>query len=106
MEKRVPLNMFGYWTLNKHYYYYISVGVGVNLEHYYKNNSNAQSFLQSLNDGLNEVDRKLWHDVIELQKHWIGDITGCTVQFRLVVSNCIPYINMVKLYTIQIILCL
>ena len=50
---------------------------------------------QSLIDGLKEVDPQLWYDVIDLQKHWIGEITGCTLDFKLKVTEQPRFRNLI-----------
>ena len=47
--------------------------------YFQKHLSNCFKFrncFKSLQDGLDEVDSTLWRDVVDLQRHWIGDITG------------------------------
>ena len=39
--------------------------------------------LQSLTEGLDEVDSDLWHDVKDLQRNWIGELTGVRFEFQL-----------------------
>ncbi|XP_047001158.1 probable leucine--tRNA ligase, mitochondrial isoform X1 [Schistocerca americana] len=41
-------------------------------------------FSKSLLDGLDDPCLKNWRDVIDLQRHWIGECNGTTLQFELV----------------------
>lgn len=42
--------------------------------------------LQSLLDGLSEVDDNLWKDVKKLQRRWIGNCDGTRIDFKLKVQ--------------------
>jgi len=39
--------------------------------------------LQALYDGLNDVNPQYWRDIIAIQKNWIGQCTGTTIDFVL-----------------------
>ena len=39
--------------------------------------------MQSLIDGLDTVDSDLWKDVMVIQKNWIGECTGCRIEFNI-----------------------
>ncbi|XP_052816180.1 probable leucine--tRNA ligase, mitochondrial isoform X2 [Mya arenaria] len=41
------------------------------------------AYAKSLLDGLDTVSSELWKDVIELQRNWIGQCTGCRLDFKL-----------------------
>ncbi|CAD5120396.1 DgyrCDS8967 [Dimorphilus gyrociliatus] len=41
------------------------------------------AFAKNLLDGLDEVDSGLWRDIVDLQKHWIGQIEGVKFDFRV-----------------------
>ncbi|XP_046549523.1 probable leucine--tRNA ligase, mitochondrial [Haliotis rubra] len=41
------------------------------------------AYAQSLWDGLEEVNKVLWKDVVQLQRHWIGECNGCRFDFKL-----------------------
>jgi len=41
---------------------------------------------QALLEGLEEVDTSLWKDIVAIQKHWIGDCTGCRFEFKIKVN--------------------
>uniref|UniRef100_A0A0B7AFM5 leucine--tRNA ligase n=1 Tax=Arion vulgaris TaxID=1028688 RepID=A0A0B7AFM5_9EUPU len=43
----------------------------------------STAYSQSLLDGLSEVDRKLWLDIILLQKNWIGECCGHRIDFNI-----------------------
>ncbi|KAL5021562.1 hypothetical protein ScPMuIL_000717 [Solemya velum] len=47
------------------------------------------AYAKSLLDGLAEVDRQLWKDIIALQKHWIGECSGCRFDFKLKHNDCL-----------------
>ena len=38
---------------------------------------------QALYDGLNDVNPQYWRDIIAIQKNWIGQCTGTTIDFVL-----------------------
>ena len=38
---------------------------------------------QSLFDGLSEVDKGLWKDVVDIQKNWFGQCEGVRFHFKL-----------------------
>ena len=38
---------------------------------------------QSLYEGLSEVDQDLWGDIIQLQRHWIGECDGTRLKFSV-----------------------
>ena len=40
-------------------------------------------FFQSLLDGLETIDSKLWRDVMVIQKQWIGECSGCRIEFKV-----------------------
>lgn len=44
------------------------------------------TLLQSLLDGLSEVDDNLWKDVKKLQRRWIGNCDGTRIDFKLKVQ--------------------
>jgi len=41
-------------------------------------------FSKALYDGLDDPELKDWKDIIKLQKHWIGDCCGTTIDFEVV----------------------
>ncbi|XP_071089905.1 probable leucine--tRNA ligase, mitochondrial [Haliotis cracherodii] len=41
------------------------------------------AYAKSLWDGLEEVNSDLWKDVVQLQRHWIGECNGCRFDFKL-----------------------
>jgi len=43
--------------------------------------------VQSLIDGLTEVNADLWRDIINLQAHWIGQCDGVRFELQLVVCH-------------------
>ncbi|XP_036151176.1 probable leucine--tRNA ligase, mitochondrial isoform X2 [Monomorium pharaonis] len=42
------------------------------------------TFAKSLWDGLDDPILKEWRDIIKLQKHWIGDCNGISIDFKLI----------------------
>lgn len=42
------------------------------------------AFAKSLLEGLDDPTLKEWKDIIKLQKHWIGDCNGISIDFKLV----------------------
>lgn len=42
------------------------------------------AYAQSLYSGLDTVKADLWREVVSLQKNWIGECTGCRLDFQLV----------------------
>lgn len=47
----------------------------------------ACCFVQSLYDGLHEVNAELWKDIISLQQDWIGKCDGTQLKFALEVTG-------------------
>ncbi|XP_052231121.1 leucine--tRNA ligase, mitochondrial-like isoform X2 [Dreissena polymorpha] len=47
------------------------------------------AYAKSLWDGLETVRSDLWKDVVDLQKNWIGQCTGCRLDFQI--QNGEPY---------------
>lgn len=44
-------------------------------------------FAKDLYDGLNSKDLENWKDIINLQKHWIGDCNGVVATFEVKINN-------------------
>ncbi|XP_061708795.1 leucine--tRNA ligase, mitochondrial [Cydia pomonella] len=44
-------------------------------------------FAQKLNDGLSSEQLENWKDIINLQKHWIGECNGTVVTFNVLVND-------------------
>ncbi|KAL0101395.1 hypothetical protein PUN28_018905 [Cardiocondyla obscurior] len=42
------------------------------------------AFAKSLLEGLDDPTLKEWRDIIKLQKHWIGDCNGISIDFKLI----------------------
>ena len=55
-------------------------------------------FLQALYDGLNDVNPQYWRDIIAIQKNWIGQCTGTTIDFVLKVILLRVYTGYEKKY--------
>lgn len=53
---------------------------------FFDNMSKLLALLQSLLDGLSEVDDNLWKDVKKLQRRWIGNCDGTRIDFKLKVQ--------------------
>lgn len=47
--------------------------------------------LQSLLNGLSEVDDNLWKDVKKLQRRWIGNCDGTRIDFKLKVQTGVKH---------------
>ena len=41
------------------------------------------AYAKALYDGLNDVNPQYWRDIIAIQKNWIGQCTGTTIDFVL-----------------------
>ncbi|XP_076449500.1 putative leucine--tRNA ligase, mitochondrial [Babylonia areolata] len=54
---------------------------------------------QSLYEGLSEVDQALWGDIVQLQRHWIGECDGTRLQFPLVSGEGQTQYDPLHIYT-------
>jgi len=47
----------------------------------------VNNFYRALYDGLNDTSLKDWRDIINLQKHWIGECNGYRFDFHIYIDN-------------------
>ncbi|ELU11054.1 hypothetical protein CAPTEDRAFT_228464 [Capitella teleta] len=59
-------------------------------------------YLESLVKGLDEVDPELWQFVIELQRDWIGPLTGVKIEFDVKRPDGIPVSNPISVFTTDV----
>lgn len=61
----------------------------------------TSSYAKRLVDGLDLLHRDTWRDVIDLQRHWIGDCVGRRFRFGIVAGDLVDVADSVEVFTVK-----